>query len=134
MPDQERRAKVIHVSEREVLSILKDFSALPPDCIIICRGRDIPHGSVVSHVFHEPRNGRFCFVVHHPSFPVWHDGADCPGYYTDYQTCIDVDTSIVRIDKGNSVDLVNHLMEENARLRAMIGVADVPSVVGVKDA
>jgi hypothetical protein len=75
---KERRSKVFWVPERTIFGLFVEFTKSPPEYVSIPTPINLPEGAIVEYVRHDPWRTSFAFVVSHPSFPIWEDGAGCP--------------------------------------------------------
>jgi hypothetical protein len=107
-----RRARAYRVPEHAVWGLLAARWATPGVlCLAFFDG--VPDDVTVHSVRHDYLSRSYLFVLEHPSFEEWHDGADCPdGGPISWQT-VELDLG----DGGTRAPAWQALREENRRLR-----------------
>lgn len=75
---KERRSKVFWVDEGTIFFLFVEFTKSPTEFVSIPTPINLPEGAIVEYCRHDPWRRGFAFVVSHPSFPIWEDGAECP--------------------------------------------------------
>lgn len=74
----ERRSKVYWVDEQAIFFLFVEFTKSPTEFVSIPTPINLPEGAVVEYCGHDPMRRGFAFIVSHPSFPIWENGAECP--------------------------------------------------------
>jgi hypothetical protein len=114
-----RRAKVFWVGEREVLDMVKMSERMP--AVLRVPLFDLPEGARVHSVRSDWQRRAFAFIVEHPSFPAWADGAFCQ----DEGDALSFSTLDVIIQDGPEATASpwEALVAENRRLRAILATS-----------